>query len=304
MPFCLSTEAFPKVSFIGRTVHEAWFHFPRIPNEYILFILNSGSLYLKEDDIFYELHSGDMLLLEPGHYHVGYKAAPVDFFFLHMPKETFSTIEFKLDAELKDFMLKNWQNNFKASPFNYELYKSSKLFIPKTLRLTDKRLAQTIYMLMEEALKAYESRNIYYKYICSSKMLELLINISAQYLNVFLLANSEAEPYLKKDKNIEEALFFLHNNYHKKIKSFDIECSLNRNFDYLNRSFKKQMGLSIFEYLTNYRINKAKEFLISTDKKAYEIAALTGFSNEYHFNRVFSQNVGMPPGKFREKYIT
>ncbi|MDT8718615.1 helix-turn-helix transcriptional regulator [Clostridium sp. 19966] len=303
MPFCLLTEAFPKVSFMGRTVSEDWFHFPRITNEYLLFILNSGTLYIKEDDINYELHEGDILLLEPERYHVGYKSAAIDYFFIHMPPTTFSPMDFNSQIDLTDFMLKNWQNYFKSNPFSYEPYSFSKLLIPKTMRLENKIVLKSIYDHINEAIQAYETRNEYYKYLCSCKMLEILISISKEYSNMILSTGSKSQPYFKKDEKIEEVLTFLHDSYPKKIKGLDIENSINMNFDYLNRLFKKQIGLSIFEYLTIYRINKAKELLINSDKKAYEIAALTGFSNEYHFNRVFSQKVGMPPGKFRERYL-
>ena len=53
-------------------------------------------------------------------------------------------------------------------------------------------------------------------------------------------------------------------------------------FDYLNRMFKKQTGITIFEYLNRIRINKAKELLLTGTMKSSEIAAAVGYCDEYH----------------------
>ena len=66
MYFCLDTNSLPKVSYMNRNVTPLhWTHPSRVTNEFILYIINHGTLYLKENSCNFELHAGDMFLLEP-----------------------------------------------------------------------------------------------------------------------------------------------------------------------------------------------------------------------------------------------
>lgn len=66
-----------------------------------------------------------------------------------------------------------------------------------------------------------------------------------------------------------------------------------------SRNFKEEFGLSFPKYLTQLRIDRSKELLRSTALTVDEIAELVGISNRTTFNRLFNQQEGMPPGKYR-----
>lgn len=68
---------------------------------------------------------------------------------------------------------------------------------------------------------------------------------------------------------------------------------------YFSTTFKKETGLSFVQYLTNIRLEKAKELLKNTDKKTYEIAEAIGFSEPNYFSFTFKKNIGMSPSQFR-----
>ena len=67
------------------------------------------------------------------------------------------------------------------------------------------------------------------------------------------------------------------------------------NFDYLNRTFRRVTGKTVFQYLNRVRINRVKELLKTTDMKLAEIAALTGFSDEFYLSRQFKKATGVAP---------
>ena len=69
-----------------------------------------------------------------------------------------------------------------------------------------------------------------------------------------------------------------------------------------SRSFKEEFGVSFPKYLIQFRIDRAKEMLLSTTLTVDEIAGAVGISNRATFNRVFNQLEGMPPGKYRTLY--
>ena len=68
---------------------------------------------------------------------------------------------------------------------------------------------------------------------------------------------------------------------------------------YLGRLFKKDTDSLFTEYLSRYRIQKARELLLTTDMKSRDIAIATGFSNPNYFANVFKKEVGVYPTKFR-----
>lgn len=299
MPFYLNMDNFPKASFMNRSIFpKDWMHFPRTTNEYLLFLINDGILYLSEDDIRYELHPGDMLLLEPGRLHAGYRCSFVDYYFIHMPSDTFTYINLESKHELVNYFKQIKQNYYKSNPYEYELYNTCKPLLPKTMHI-ETAVFHQIRQEMEEVIKALSSRNEFYKLTSSKNMLNILVCLFRCYYDKILLSGTDAEFQSKGDMRTEDILSFLQLNYHTKITGKVIENQLHMNFDYLNRIFKIRFGVTIFEYLKIFRINKSKELLMNSNMKIYEIAALTGFPNEYHFNRVFTSLVGVTPGKYR-----
>lgn len=55
------------------------------------------------------------------------------------------------------------------------------------------------------------------------------------------------------------------------------------------------------EYLTEVRIQKAKELLRTTNFKIYEIAEMVGYQSTEHFNRMFKKKMQMSPSAFRKE---
>jgi len=51
------------------------------------------------------------------------------------------------------------------------------------------------------------------------------------------------------------------------------------------------------------RIEKAKEFLLETYLKAYEIAERVGFKENTYFSRLFKKITGITPGEYRKQWL-
>lgn len=71
---------------------------------------------------------------------------------------------------------------------------------------------------------------------------------------------------------------------------------------YLSRVFKKEIGITFIEYLTNYRMNMAKLWLRDSNMKITEIAERLGYTNSTGFIRTFRKAAGMTPGQYRESH--
>ena len=299
MYFCLQTDYLPKVSYMSRNITpEHWTHLSRVTDEYILYIVNSGTLYIQECDCKYELHAGDMLLLEPGYPHEGYKESSCDYYYIQFSKNTFTTFDCSKFDTIENILLANKRLFYNCDPLSYEPYTQSKLFIPKDLYITDATVLNQIDHHMQEALFAFNGQNEHFKLICSCKLIEILTILSTYFSEKIFHETSSRSTVAGQMNKIQELLLLLRNSYGEKLTGDMISTQLNMNFDYLNRIFKKQTGFTIFGYLNTIRINKAKELLLTGTMKSYEIARMVGFNDEYHFSKAFKKSVGQTPTQF------
>lgn len=83
----------------------------------------------------------------------------------------------------------------------------------------------------------------------------------------------------------------------------DIAAYAGLNEKYVSSRFTKEAGETITAYLTEFRIQKAKEILKTTDFKIYEVAEMTGYHSVEHFNKVFKKIVKITPGQYRKQKI-
>ncbi|GIP18242.1 AraC family transcriptional regulator [Paenibacillus montaniterrae] len=100
---------------------------------------------------------------------------------------------------------------------------------------------------------------------------------------------------------ISTALRYLKRHYVEPITLTDIADRVYLNAAYFSTLFKQRLGKTFIEYMTELRIADAKQRLASTDEKIARLAESTGFSNIRHFNRVFKNETGVTPKKYRER---
>jgi two-component system response regulator YesN len=70
---------------------------------------------------------------------------------------------------------------------------------------------------------------------------------------------------------------------------------------YFSRVFKQEMGVSFVLYLTQLRLEKAKELLADARFKTYEIALQIGYEDYPHFAKVFKKHTGVSPTDYRKR---
>lgn len=103
-------------------------------------------------------------------------------------------------------------------------------------------------------------------------------------------------------REISEALVYIESAYSRDLSLNEIAKHVNLSSGYFSSLFKKELGLSFVEYLNSLRIEKAKELLVNTHMRSYEIAEKVGFGDETYFSRVFKKNTGISVQEFRKKW--
>ena len=69
--------------------------------------------------------------------------------------------------------------------------------------------------------------------------------------------------------------------------------------NYISQLFKREAGVTFVQYITQKRLEDAKELLLATQKSIEEIAAEVGVKDYCYFQKIFKKATGMPPGKYR-----
>lgn len=95
---------------------------------------------------------------------------------------------------------------------------------------------------------------------------------------------------------------FLEENYQSPISLDQLATRSQVSKGYICRAFKKQIGLSMVEYLTECRVQATMQLLQNTDDKILSITLDSGFGNLSHFNRIFKKLTGRSPSAHRKKY--
>ncbi len=68
---------------------------------------------------------------------------------------------------------------------------------------------------------------------------------------------------------------------------------------YLSKLVKRHLDRSVIDYLTEYRLERAKELLATSDLMTYEVAEAAGYADARYFSSTFRRHVGVTPTEYR-----
>lgn len=103
-------------------------------------------------------------------------------------------------------------------------------------------------------------------------------------------------------KAIERVQTFLENNYAEKDLSLQqVADNIGFSKNYLSNLFKQETGTTIWNYLVGVRMQKAREMVLNTDLKLYEIADRLGYTDQIYFSRIFKEHYGFSPLEFKKR---
>ncbi len=95
---------------------------------------------------------------------------------------------------------------------------------------------------------------------------------------------------------VEQACTYIRANFHDAgLNQSEIAGALAVTTSYLSGVFKKAMGITMIQYITMVRMEKARELLLDEDLDVKEVAEKTGYHDEYYFSRCFKKQYGLSP---------
>ncbi len=92
---------------------------------------------------------------------------------------------------------------------------------------------------------------------------------------------------------------YVNNNYFNDVKIDDLSKQLNLNRSHLSRIFKSSTGSSPQNYLINFRMLRACEYLENPDLKISDCARSVGYNDYSAFCKIFKKIIGITPAEYR-----
>ncbi|MBB6734690.1 AraC family transcriptional regulator [Cohnella zeiphila] len=134
---------------------------------------------------------------------------------------------------------------------------------------------------------------------------DTLDQMEAWYLDLCLqiVKHRDQESKSKNSKTVAAIVEYMNEHYLDSNLSVDqMSQYVGLSTNYMRRLFKDEMNVSVSEYLTAFRMEKAKELLVKTDEPARKIGANVGFENTNYFYVLFKKHVGMTPDHYRREH--
>ncbi|MCM1173751.1 MAG: helix-turn-helix transcriptional regulator [Blautia sp.] len=294
----LNADVLPDIHFVDDTVIEPPFvHKRRKAGEYVLYAVRSGELYLAENDVPLILKEGDVCILDKDRTHAGTRATECSYFYVHFRHRGMCLLD---GEEMAGVLLEQREKALKSDIFSYDACEGNVICLPKCWHIQGLGDRVKLFAALEQAKQENYNPLENYKILCACQIQQMFIQIGRSFLTAKQEQQAVKLPaYYAKAYSLME---WINREYAAPVTGKMLEEKFHGNFDYMNRTFKKVMGQTIFQYLTQVRINHARMLVVHTNMRMNEIGEKVGFPDEYYFNKIFKRYVGMPPASYARNY--
>lgn len=253
-----------------RTGHPSDYYFSadqgRILDTYVILYIakGCGQLYLEYGNPM-QLKEGDMLFLKPNKWHS------------YFPEKSTGWTEYWICFSGIDVDTK-FQNNF---------FRSGK----PVYRINARK---TVVNLFEKAIETASLEKPSHQ--------QWLAGIGYLLMGICLYESKNETLYASDAfSRINDAKQIIRENLTSEISLEEIADKSCMSYSWFRKLFKKYTGLSPNEYITEIRIQKAKEMLSSSEISVKEIAYTLQFGSISYFSMIFKNKTGLTPSEFRIK---
>ncbi|MFN7252290.1 MAG: response regulator [Anaerobacillus sp.] len=174
------------------------------------------------------------------------------------------------------------------SPIKIEWYVQALM-----IELTHYLLRQTP-RLNKEVLKIRETTELVSKI---GNFRELGLELEKIVMSVYKILSKADEE--KVHDQVEIAKNWIMDHLNENITIVKISSQVYMNPTYFCEYFKNQTGQTVLDFVTSARINRARELLLTTNLKVYEVAEKIGYSDTKYFSKLFKKHYGELPSKYK-----
>ena len=265
---------------------------------FVLLYVVEGEMSLKFSELKTVLLSGDMVLIPPRYLYKEYidrgkncKYYVLNFDMYYMRERT--------QWDRKELYLQYCRDGVETAPFNEEYFSHADknyFFLKKPIIIqhtnTIKILSSLKNLLDLKAKCLFAKSDFNDEMTIKAHMLNLLsVIFSTQIIG------GQAEGYSFVSKFIEYVL----ENYDHNFDVNEAVKSIGYSPSYFRTIFKREIGITPYAYVLQYRIKEAKE-LLSKGYQVKTVCAKVGFDDVFYFSKVFKKIVGQTPSKYKQQF--
>lgn len=106
-----------------------------------------------------------------------------------------------------------------------------------------------------------------------------------------------------KSRSFSDIVSYIELHYNEELSLQEIADTFLISREYISRKFKQDYAISFTEYVTSFRLNKAKALMQNQHLKLNQIAEMVGIPDVKYFSKVFKKHEGMTPNEYRKAFM-
>lgn len=146
---------------------------------------------------------------------------------------------------------------------------------------------------LESAMKDWQHE------IGESALLNAAVRLEAHAWLLRASAAASASVPARSGDPVTTMAHFISNNFHRPLSVKEVASIVHLHPSTASTVFRRDMGVTIGEYLAQCRVGEAQRLLISSDATTTEIALHSGFGSTSRLYERFRRDTGMAPGEYR-----
>lgn len=124
-----------------------------------------------------------------------------------------------------------------------------------------------------------------------------------QDLSVILLQSTNEEAVTQHTKTIIQIKKYIHDNIHRSLSLNEIANAVNYNSTYVSKLFHRVTNENLSQYILRTKMDKAINYLISSNESIQNISEKLGFENSQYFSIIFKKYTGLSPRDYRKSSL-
>lgn len=268
LPFHLR---FDNLAYIGVVPHHPWHVTPHYHNHFELCYVGQGEGWFTINDQFYQVRQGDLFLTKPGEGHQGAASTTTPFrlYYLGFQLQRMNTLE--LDYQRVGLQRVAHDPHNKTPELFEAIF--SELYRQRPHMLD---MVQGLFLqLLVYVLRAYEQQSSHTRW-----------------------------PATQLSPSLQQLLHYLHEHSGALYTTDELAQMIQYSRSHLAREFKRQMGISLGQYVRSHCLECAQYYLRETSDTISRISEKLHFSSVQNFSMFFKRHTGLSPQAYRSMAST